>query len=96
MQLDFFNTINHSGKALIQRKKRALSLQHKILQLFERNPSYQLTPFEVSDIMQLSVPITSYRRAMTNLTKDDKLEKLKNKKLGIYGEPNHLWTLKMV
>ena len=38
-------------------------------------------------------PITSVRRAISNLTKDHKLEKSSKQKLGKYGKLNHTWHL---
>lgn len=39
-------------------------------------------------------PLTSFRRALTNLAKQGKVEKLDEVKVGIYGRNEHLWRLK--
>ena len=55
------------------------------------------TPFEVSDYYNRwfdPIPITSIRRAMTNLERAGKLEKTGQMKMERYGKPNHLWKVK--
>ena len=39
-------------------------------------------------------PITSVRRAITNLTTAGELVKTNNTVTGMYGKPEHLWSLK--
>jgi len=38
-------------------------------------------------------PITSIRRAITNLTDDEKIVKTQKTTKGIYGKKEHLWAL---
>ena len=38
-------------------------------------------------------PLTSVRRAITNLSSDGELVKTNDKVTGIYGKPEHLWRL---
>ena len=45
----------------------------------------------VLSISGLNCPITSIRRAMTNLSDDGKLEKTKEYVVGNYGKKEHLW-----
>jgi hypothetical protein len=42
----------------------------------------------------LECPITSVRRALTNLTNEDKIIKTDVKVVGLYGKKEHLWRLK--
>jgi len=39
------------------------------------------------------VPLTSIRRALSNLTNEDKLHKTKSTKIGLYGKPEHYYEL---
>jgi hypothetical protein len=53
-----------------------------------------MTPFEVEEAyikLYPKVPITSIRRAMSNLTKDNKLVKTNAMKQGGYDKPNFIW-----
>ena len=57
-----------------------------------------MTPFDVSEIynkLYSNAPITSIRRAMTQLTKDNHLVMTEKKRNGIYNTPNHLWELNL-
>jgi hypothetical protein len=47
----------------------------------------------VLSISGLNCPITSIRRAMTNLSDNGKLEKTNEFVMGNYGKKEHLWQL---
>lgn len=49
------------------------------------------TPFEVEHRLDYRYPITSIRRAMTNLTELMVLEKTDEVRQGKYGKKNHVW-----
>lgn len=69
----------------------------KILAFFRANPRMDFSP---SDVWRMAfdiqrVPITSVRRAITELTDAGFLVKVENViKTGTYGRPEHLWRLK--
>jgi hypothetical protein len=50
-----------------------------------------LSPSMVLERLNLNCPLTSIRRAMTNLTTDGKLTKTNRYVIGIYDKPEHLW-----
>lgn len=53
-----------------------------------------MTPFYVLDLyskLYHPVPITSIRRAMSNLTEQNKLIKTRNMKKEFFGKKNFLW-----
>ena len=58
-----------------------------------------MTPFDIqealSNLYDLNAPITSVRRAITDLTTEDKLIKTDIMKKGIYGKEVHCWKLKL-
>lgn len=70
-----------------------------MLRFFESVGEGNFTPAQVYDMMVLwgwisdKTPLTSIRRAINVLTKEGKLEKTYNKKLGNFGVPNHTWRL---
>ena len=53
-----------------------------------------LKPSQVLKKLNLECPITSVRRALTNLTNEDKIIKTDVKVVGLYGKKEHLWRLK--
>ncbi len=91
----FHNTINQSGDQLVKSKRDANRQQDLIHDYFKANPDKQLTPFEVLDLVfsDSITPITSVRRAMTNLTAEKHLIQTTTMKLGPYGKANYCWKL---
>lgn len=68
-----------------------------ILALFKKEAHRDITPFEMESCLRLNghnYPITSIRRAITNLTKDGKLIKTSNMRPGEYGKPTYAWKYK--
>ena len=92
------NTTKEPNKSELD--QRAQSQEEKILAWFKEHPGTKATPFGVkascmlSNPNQSAVPITSVRRAMSNLTRDGKLEKTSKKVVEVYGISNYLWRLK--
>ena len=90
----FYNTINASGQILIEFEAKAESQKEHILALFERNPKTEFTPFDVCSLFEdKNWPITSIRRAISDLTDEGHLVKLNVLKDEKYGKPNHVWVL---
>jgi len=94
----FHNTLNLPESELKARQFKAGSQNAKILEFFKWNPGKLYTPFEIQNYACFSgngylTPITSIRRAMTDLTKLGYLEKTKEKRAGEYGELNYCWRL---
>lgn len=91
------NTTHESGQLLLDYQEQAKSQEEAIYRLFQQRPDQMLTPFEVKKIidfmMQKDIPITSIRRAMTDLTKEGKLRRTKAKVIEQYNRPNYYWTL---
>jgi len=93
--MTYYNTTNESGQILLDFNDKAIGLEKKILNIFRKYPGKKMTPFEVLSINgNINIPITSVRRAMSNLTKEDLLEKTNEKKPGRYGRPNYCWQIK--
>lgn len=73
---------------------QALKQADKILAFFVANPDKSYTPFEVLAQLKMTCPITSIRRAMTDLTKAGFLIKdVANQRKGNYGMSNCTWRL---
>lgn len=87
----FYNTINLDAKAIAIYSKKNTDQEERICNLMEVDKPY--SPFDIQKEYEKffpEVPITSIRRAMTNLTKKGLLMKV-GMKQERYGKPNHLW-----
>ena len=90
--MTYHNTIPLEGHKLVKAQAKAETQKLTIKNFFQQNPG-RWTPFEVHRILKLSCPITSVRRAISDLTKDGVLIKTDYKKPEQYGTPNNTWTL---
>jgi len=95
----YHNTLGIHGADLSIAEERALSQEEKVLELFQNNPEAELTPVDVHRILcerekiNPLTPITSIRRAMSNLTHAGKLDKTVHTKPGLFNMPNLTWKL---
>lgn len=91
----FINTINLSGDELKKHEMRAETQTRKILEFFRLHSYESFTPWEVMERMNLTnVPITSIRRALSDLTYMGYLVRTDEKRMGKYGEMNFTWKLR--
>ncbi len=88
----FYNTTKEPNKAELD--KRAQTQEQRVLAWFMEHPESEATPYYIQLSVMQSSPITSVRRAMTNLTLEGKLLKTDKKIKEIYGISNYLWRLK--
>jgi hypothetical protein len=94
-QIDMFhNTIQLLPSEKVEREKKALNQNEKILAFFKENPMSDFTPAEVWLKFGQQYPLTSIRRAISDLTKAGDLIKTDLKRKGIYNEINCVWKLK--
>lgn len=93
---NFYKTINLPADEL-RAARESNNLQNtRVLAIFEKHPA-GLTPFEASRIYNgkhPEIPLTSVRRAVTDLEKSGRLEKTGVMRAGGYGKPNHVWKVK--
>lgn len=92
----FHNTIAESGDTLVAHNITCETQEQKILDIFKQKGSeVSMTPFYVLGIYEKLYhrfpPITSIRRAMSNLTEQNKLIKTQNMKKEYFGKKNFLW-----
>ncbi len=87
----FHNTIDLKGKELIKADNKAKTQEEIILKLFKDNPHADFTASDVWLKLGQCWPITSVRRAITNLKE---LEKTDKQRLGLYGTMNYIYKLK--
>ena len=91
--MSYYNTTSEKGQELKESHRKAKSQEELIYSYFLTHGK-PLSPSQVLKNLKLSCPITSIRRAMTNLTDDNKIIKTNIKVKGMYGKREHLWRLK--
>ena len=87
----FYDTFEIKRSDLQKEIENAKNQEEKIMVIFQQKK--ELTPSEVWEHL-MEYPLTSIRRAMTNLTEQGKLIKTSTHKIGYYGKPNYVWKLK--
>ena len=89
----YYNTNKETGEELNASRQRSKSQTELIYDYFINNPLDELTPIEIKAKIRMRAPITSIRRAITDLTSQGKLVKTDNLKAGNYGKRCHCWRL---
>lgn len=85
----FFNTNN--SPSVIANKKKNKSQEAIILPFFQIHK--KLTASEVLAMYPGNVPITSIRRAISNLQYGNKITKTKETKIGLYDANEHFYII---
>ena len=91
----YYNTNDEHGEELQDSRRTAATQGGVILDYFRENPEEELTPFEIKAKLNMRAPITSIRRAITDLTAEGRLEKTNTLKAGMYGKKCHCWRLRI-
>lgn len=88
----YYNTNNEVGDELDTSKEKALRQQNRILSYFQTFPDQSFSPEEVYNALYSdNTPLTSVRRAITNLTDAGKLIKTDIFKVSSFGKKAHSW-----
>lgn len=95
IQTHFHNTIGETGDTLVASNITCETQEQKILDIFrQKGAGIAMTPFYVQEIyskLYRAVPITSIRRAITNLTEQNKLIKTDVMRTEFFGKKNFTW-----
>lgn len=86
----YFNTTSLQGDELAIRKAKAQVQEAAILALFRKHG--KLGPWQAWELLGRTHPITSVRRAITNLAARDLLTKTNDYRDGPEGAREHLWA----
>ncbi len=91
----YHNSVDTKGDLLTQYEDKAVSQEMQIVAWFlVASPTFTASPSVVHDCVFLDdVPLTSVRRAMSNLSRDGWLVKTDKKVKGKYGRLEHSWRL---
>lgn len=88
--MNYHNTTHSTGSELAGYEAKAANQEDVILKMFD-NLGVGCTPSDVQTMALPNAPITSVRRAMTNLTDAGKLTKTTNQRMGGWGRPEYVW-----
>lgn len=88
----FHNTINATNNEVAEFNVKIKTQNDRILEFFKNNQGKQYTPFDVQKALDMYYhPITSIRRAISDLCADNKLIKCNEQRTGPYGKKNYTW-----
>ena len=94
----YYNTNKESGAVLKNSFDSTKKQEDLVLAVFETYPKENLSPDEIQkfllDHAEVTYPITSIRRSITNLTNNNKLKKTDKMKNGVWGKQTHTWILR--
>ena len=93
----YYNTNEEEGTILNSSRKNAVKQEDLVLGIFKKYRAQNLTPEEVSDALEHDghvYPITSIRRAITDLTNKDVLSKTDHMRMGSWNKMTHAWRVK--
>jgi hypothetical protein len=90
---DYYNTNRLRGGELKNAIDAARSQQEKIKVYFQAHPERLYAPHQIRNLLfdDYNTPLTSIRRAMTNLETEGYLVKTSRMIKGDYGKPVHCW-----
>ena len=90
----YYNTNHEVGDELAESREKASRQRDLVLALFRSNPGASMAPHQVLRAVAVAgTPITSIRRAMTDLTALGHLEKTSDMVMGDFGKKVHTWRL---
>lgn len=76
--------------------ERAVRQEEALLAWFRLEPGRRFTPSEVHELAGLRCPLTSIRRALTNLTdRCDLVHHREDRRVGPYGARESTWSLEL-
>jgi len=87
----YYNTVPLQGELLFAERRKAVKQDCKVLEFFRVHPFRDFTPPEVHKAIGYPGPVSSVRRAITNLTKEGWLRKTGNLRPGEFGTSNNCW-----
>lgn len=89
----YYNTTNLGEATESQFALQANRQETAVLEFFRRNKSEQFSPEDIHVAVLSTAPLTSARRAITNLTKHGHLVRCDERVDGSFGRPVYLWRL---
>ena len=97
MSKSYYNTLNETTEIKLNSEKKARKQEDLIFSIFRHFVNKPMTPTEIwekTGLRENNVPLTSIRRAITNLEKQGKIIKTDQQRDGMYGKKNYCWVYK--
>lgn len=96
MNWHYHDSANIIGPAIDRYEYQALSQDQQVLKFMRSCPGVAFSPEDVHNVLfGPTVPLTSTRRAMSNLTRDGLIVKTTEQVIGQYGRPVCKWIAVM-
>ena len=92
---NYHNTTYATGKQLAEYEVQATKQDSQVLEFMAHNDGYGFTAEHIADYVLPWAPITSARRALTNLYNQDRIIKV-GQIDGEYGRPVTVWQYRRV
>jgi len=92
----YYNTNGETGETLKGSKKKANRQQDEVLNIFKVNANKLLCADEIYTLGQFKAPLTSIRRAISNLASEGYLVKTDHQKMGGYGKLTYCYKYQTV
>lgn len=98
--MSYHNTTNVKGEQLDIFLVAAKSQDEIVLNFFNNYPNHDFSPSKLHEylvkyqLINQATPLTSIRRALTNLTTNGKLIKTDKKVMSKFNRPEYVWKLK--
>lgn len=90
--MTYYNTNRETGETLKKSRQKADSQEDKIYKFMLKWSRFRWSPEGIWDeCFNRSVPLTSIRRALSNLTWEGKIRKCDKMVEGLYGKKVHTW-----
>lgn len=91
--MSYYNTNRETGRCLQQSRFHAVSQETAILQFYQHHSLRAFSPSQLGRVFR-DWPLTSIRRALSDLTAAGRLVKTNQLRAGLYGKQEHCWQLK--
>lgn len=91
--MTYYNTTALRDADLRAARAQTMRQEDAVLDYFRRHPGAMFTPEQIHAAVMPDAPLTSARRAITNLTNEGALVKTTAQRRGKYGKPVHCWQL---
>ena len=92
----YYNTNNENGSQLLKSIQKGLTQEHIIIDIFKNANNQGYSASQIHKIFgDDNVPLTSIRRAMSNLCYEENFLEITDKMvMGIYGKKEHIYKIK--
>ena len=90
----YYNTNKEQGNELKKSEQKAATQEHVILKLYKMNGGSLSASQAWSYYGPVAAPLTSIRRAISNLVSQGYLVRTERMTMGMYGKQEHIYSLK--